>query len=93
MKALTVLLVVLALVMPAAADTLPQCHQRPAKPFELPPLPPGYEASPPIVRQTRDDSLDTAMWDCFQTLMACHDAECRQVGLKVCMASKRWDCD
>jgi hypothetical protein len=90
MKRLTALLVVLALVMPASAERLPQCHKRPSK-FQMPPLPPGYQANPPI--QTRDDDLDTAMWDCFQTLMACHDAECRQVGLKVCMASKNWDCD
>ena len=92
MKPLTVLLVVLALVMPAAAETLPRCHKRPSE-FHIPPPPPGAILDSPIVRQSRDDDLDTAMWDCFQTLMACHDAECRQVGLKVCMASKSWDCD
>jgi hypothetical protein len=86
MKPLIALLVVLALVMPAAAKTLPQCHHRPPKP-----LPPGDQYLPSAV--SRDDILDTAMWDCFQTLMSCHDAECRQVGLKVCMASKSWDCD
>jgi hypothetical protein len=89
MKPLTVVLVVLALMMPASAERLPQCHKRPPPP--RPPLPPGDQYLPSAV--TRDDILDTAMWDCFQTLMACHDAECRQVGLKVCMALKSWDCD
>jgi hypothetical protein len=90
MKPLTVILVVLALVMPAAAETLPRCHKRPSE-FHIPPPPPGAILDSPI--QPGDNSVETAMWDCFQTLMACHDAECRQVGLKVCMASKSWDCD